>query len=343
MKKFHIQWHITSLCNLRCKHCYQENFDASQDICFSDIKKLFNNLSSFLAKNNLKLTIDITGGEPLLHPDFWKILEMLEDSDIVESCGIITNGTLINQDILKKLNCFSKLRTLKVSCEAMEKATFEYFRNFPFERFLHILEIISRFDREKLIMFTLLELNVNQIPLLFDTVEKYGLNGFIVERFFPLGAGKQLEDFTISRKTWKHVTEKLLEMCGIPVNLELVSEHRGFKIIRNKNEWEIFGAVCVRGKNGCAIMHDGWVFPCRRFPLKIANVLNEPFCEIWKKNPLRKISRKNLKGSCGSCRIKRCIGCRALAYVIYGDYLAEDPLCFLSDKAILKPIVKNSI
>ncbi|MDP2968527.1 MAG: hypothetical protein Q8P64_04890, partial [Deltaproteobacteria bacterium] len=23
---FHIQWHITNLCNLRCQHCYQDDF-----------------------------------------------------------------------------------------------------------------------------------------------------------------------------------------------------------------------------------------------------------------------------------------------------------------------------
>ncbi|MCM8764405.1 MAG: heme d1 biosynthesis radical SAM protein NirJ2, partial [Candidatus Omnitrophica bacterium] len=32
---------------------------------------------------------------------------------------------------------------------------------------------------------------------------------------------------------------------------------------------------------------------------------------------------------CGRCRIRNCHGCRALAYCISGDYLAQDPLCLL--------------
>lgn len=343
MKKFHIQWHITNFCNLRCKHCYQEKFDASDDICFTNIQKLFNNLVWFLKKNNYKLTVDITGGEPFLHPVFWDILEMLEKSDVVEKYGIITNGTLLSHDKLKMLNHFSKLKTLKVSCEAVEKASFEYIRNIHYEKFLNILENLLQFHGEKLLMFTLFELNANQIPLLFSTIEKYGLNGFIVERFFPLGVGKQLGNFTLSRKTWKDVTEELLELCGIAWQLDLVSEYRGFKIIRKENRWEIFGAVCVAGKHGCAIMHDGSVFPCRRFPLKIGNAVDEPFDEIWKENPLKKVSRKNLKGICGVCKIRRCHGCRAFAYVICGDYLVEDPLCFLTEREILQPMVKNNI
>ncbi|MCX7705538.1 MAG: radical SAM protein [bacterium] len=343
MRVFHIQWHITNFCNLRCKHCYQETFDASDDLIFSDIQKLFTNLSCFLKENNLNLTVDITGGEPFLHPDFWGIIEMLEGSDVVKEYGIITNGTLLKADIIKKLNSLSKMKTLKVSCEGIERDRFEYVRNMPYRRFLDILEISANFYREKLLMFTLLEKNANQIPLLFDTVRKYNLSGFIVERFFPIGVGKQLKDFIVSRKTWNVTIRQLLGLCSLPQDLYNVAEYRGFKVIKKKNGWEIFGAMCVAGKYGCAIMHDGTVFPCRRFPLKIGNAASEPFNEIWDANPLRKIKRQNLKGFCKTCKIRKCYGCRALAYCVYGDYLAVDPLCFFYEGRILHPLMMIGI
>lgn len=329
MKKFHIQWHITSRCNIRCKHCYQERFDASEDICFPDIQKLFNNLCLFLERNRLELSVDITGGEPFTHPDFWKILEMLEKSEAVENCGIITNGTFLQQETLRMLSRFSKVKTLKVSCEGAKKDYFEYFRKLPYKKFVEILEVLAKFHGEKTLMFTLLETNASQIPLLFDVVDRYNLDGFIVERFFPIGTGRQIKDLALTRETWKNVVMGLLTACGMPQDLELVAEYRGFKIIRKNGWWEILGAMCVLGKYGCAIMHNGDIYPCRRFNLKIGNALMEDFNEIWQRNIFRKLKRRNLKGICRNCNIRKCYGCRALAYCIFGDYFAHDPLCFI--------------
>lgn len=297
---------------------------------FPEIKKVFNNLCDFLKKNKTFLTVDVTGGEPLLHPDFWKILEMLEKSENVKNCGIITNGSLLKPDVIKKLNSFSKLKTLKVSCEGIEKNSFKSIRNMPYKRFIDILETFSQFQGEKLLMFTLLETNTSQIPFLFETVSRFSLDGFIVERFFPLGTGeKSKKEFNISRKTWNDSVKHLLRLCKMPQDLNLVVQYRGFKILKNKDGWTIFGARCIVGKDGCAIMHDGSVFPCRRFVFKMGNGANEPFEKILKKNPCGAIKRKMLKGICGICRVRGCYGCRALAYCIYGDYLAPDPLCFL--------------
>ena len=60
---FHIQWHITNFCNLRCRHCYQENFTPEKDISFGELKKIFRNVENFLKRENKKLVIDLTGGE----------------------------------------------------------------------------------------------------------------------------------------------------------------------------------------------------------------------------------------------------------------------------------------
>jgi len=330
MKTFHIQWHITGFCNLRCKHCYQETFDASTDLAFPEIQKLFNNLVFFLKKKKFFLIADITGGEPFLHPDFWKILEMLENCKIVRNYGIITNGTLLKPEIHKHLSGFPKLKTIKVSCEGLKQDTFEYIRGISSRKFFSILEMLSGFHGEKLLMFTLLQINADQIPMLFDVVNKYKLDGFIVERFFPIGTGKQLKHFSLSHQTWKDSVKKLLKLCSLPEDLNLVAKYRGFKILRKKNDWEIFGAQCVVGRDGCAIMHDGSVFPCRRFVFNTGNAVDEPFEKIWEKNPCINMKREMLKGICGSCKIKGCYGCRALAYCVSGDIFAEDPLCFFA-------------
>jgi len=329
MRQFHIQWHITESCNLRCKHCYQEKFEQKEDLSFEEIQKLFNHLIQFLRDKNRKLTVDITGGEPLLHKDFWKILDMLEENNTVSRCGIITNGTLLDKNTIKLLSEVKKLKVIKVSCEGVEKNVYEYFRHFPFEKFLNTLENLSNFHGEKLLIFTLFETNADQVMKLFETIEKFNLDGFIVERFFPMGKGYQLKDLTIHKKTWKTVIKNLFEACDILWDPEIVSQYRGFKVLKKNSEYQLFGAPCIIGKDGCAIMHNGDVYPCRRFPLKIGNAVLEPFEKIWDNNRGRKIKKRDLKGICGICRVKGCLGCRAFSYCVYGDDLAEDPLCIL--------------
>ena len=105
MKKHVLQWHITHKCNLRCIHCYQE--DYRNDLNFQQIKKIFLDYTEYIKNNNFKGHINITGGEPFLHPDFFNIISLFDDHNI--SFGILTNGTLLNESIVKKLAIYKNL------------------------------------------------------------------------------------------------------------------------------------------------------------------------------------------------------------------------------------------
>ena len=51
---------------------------------------------------------------------------------------------------------------------------------------------------------------------------------------------------------------------------------------------------------------------------------------IWQNGKVMQDMRdfKACKGRCGQCEfIKTCGGCRARAYSIHGDYMAEEPFC----------------
>jgi radical SAM protein with 4Fe4S-binding SPASM domain len=62
------------------------------------------------------------------------------------------------------------------------------------------------------------------------------------------------------------------------------------------------------------------------------NIRNVPLKEIWESSEVfvNLKTRDNLKGECGRCINKSiCGGCRGRAFAHYGDYLQEDPFCFL--------------
>jgi len=328
-KTFHIQWHITERCNLRCKHCYQDTFDSRHDLSPEDAKEVLANLFTFLEETDRRLTVDITGGEPFLFPSFYEILETLNQSELVERIGLITNGTFLDRKTIEHLSSYAKLSIIKISCEAVERRLFEEIRGQCYEKFLSAITTLNTFPREKYLIFTLMEQNKNQVPGLFSMCEEFCLDGFILERFFPMGAGRKIMSQSIHTKTWREIGKYLLKRCGLPADINLIAPYRGFLLKRDKNGWDILGADCVIGKYGCAILNDGSVFPCRRFPVRLGSALEEPFSEIWQRHPFRKMSRKKLGGRCGRCNIRGCYGCRALAYCVTKDMYAQDPLCFL--------------
>ena len=66
------------------------------------MEKIYKQYKNLLKKLDMKGHINITGGEPLCNPFFFKILDLIkEDSDFI-SFSILTNGTLITDEIAKK-------------------------------------------------------------------------------------------------------------------------------------------------------------------------------------------------------------------------------------------------
>ena len=109
--------------------------------------------------------------------------------------------------------------------------------------------------------------------------------------------------------------------------------YQAFQISFTGEEPELLGAPCVIGVDGLCIMPEGNVFPCRRFPVSLGNLLQTPLRQIWEESDiLEKLrKKKNLKGKCGTCEMRECRGCRSLAFALTGDYLGEDPHCWYHD------------
>ena len=90
---------------------------------------------------------------------------------------------------------------------------------------------------------------------------------------------------------------------------------------------------CVAGSGLCYVKPDGEVWPCPFVPISGGNVHQTPLAEIWYRSELFQSlrDRERLTGEkCGPCRFKYiCGGCRGRAYAHSGDYLGDDPLCFI--------------
>ncbi len=181
------------------------------------------------------------------------------------------------------------------------------------------------------IMFTAMKRNFHEVPWLFELAKTTGARGFIVERFFPLGQGKNSLEEVLKAQDFLYIWKQILDRCDLALRPRKLIPYRAIKVEIDEPFPQVYGARCVVGQDGLALMPDGTVFPCRRFPLPLGNLLKQSLAEIWKESSLLVDLRdKNkLKGKCHNCRAKACFGCRAMCFVLSGDPLAADPHCWL--------------
>jgi hypothetical protein len=61
---FYIQWHITNHCNLCREHSYQDDFSKKEDLDWTGLLEISENLLSTMREWDRTTCIRLTGGEP---------------------------------------------------------------------------------------------------------------------------------------------------------------------------------------------------------------------------------------------------------------------------------------
>lgn len=270
----------TSNCNLTCKHCRGMS-GAHLDI--DTAKKAIDVLSSF------KLLI-LTGGEPLLHPDIFSILEYAKDR--MDRVALATNGTLISKDTAGKLKIASRV---SVSLDGAKPETHDKIRGKG--TFYRTIDGIKKLKDENVkvqINTTIMSANISQIEDIILLCEDLKVDA--LHFFLPIKPDVQPKDFL-----W-------LLNVSVPFELRLTCA-------------PYFGDICPAARTVIFVCANGNVQPCGYLPVSFGNIFSEPLDVIIGRGK----ALFKLDGECGKC--ERCIGCRARAWALKGDYLADDPYC----------------
>ncbi len=332
---FYIQWHITNLCNLRCRHCYQVDFTKGEDLDWDGLRNVSGNILSALQVWEDKACIHLTGGEPLLKPELFPLLEHLDRQPEVEELGLITNSLLLNDEILDLLAAVPKFKTVKISLDGADPPVHDRLRSAGnFERVVEKISLVRErgvFDLN--LMFTVMRSNLESLPAFLRLGEELGVDGMIIERFIPWGRGREVRNEVLGKVHWRSMLKALFAYFSMELEEDEIPPYQAFQVDFRGEQPQLLGAPCVLGTEGFCVMPNGDVFPCRRFPMTIGNLRQDSFKNIWQNcavlNQLRR--KENLKGKCGPCKEENCTGCRSLAFSLTGDYLAEDPHCWLGE------------
>jgi len=332
---FGFQWHLTDRCNRRCRHCYQENFDYGAGEA-SPMQRRQLATAILKAIPDEPVSINLTGGEPLLLPDLLELMQYLETFANLADVNIITNGTIHDSELIKNLSTFSHFAMFKMSLESGDRAINDSIRGAgSLELLRQSIPLYKQLSACPVsLMMTLSRANAETIAETVEFAREAGAAGIMFERFVPLGAGQAMSEAVLTADDWYQAIVAIGQVAGLEVDPDDLAACRAFWLwLDREPEEALDAALCNLGSESMALMPDGSVFPCRRLEIPVGNLLNEPFAAIRRRLAEWDCSRirPRLHGDiCGVCQFEDCPGCRALARALTGDPLADDPQCVLN-------------
>lgn len=112
---------VTDRCNIRCFYCMPEivKFLPQRDVLtFEEMVRLVQ-LVAKLGVNRIR----ITGGEPLVRAELWKLISMIKHVDGIEDVALTTNGLLLAEQAEQLKS--AGLDRLNVSLDTVDPVVFE--------------------------------------------------------------------------------------------------------------------------------------------------------------------------------------------------------------------------
>ena len=333
---FAFQWHITDNCDQRCKHCYIFSENKSKPIIqmnFEQMKSVLNNCLEFCKKFNREPYFYITGGDPILHPNFWDLISLIKDVGV--EFTILGNPFHLDDEVCKNLR--------KYGCDKYQmsldgtKETHDWFRKKgSFDITLEKIKCIKNAGINSVIMTTVSGKNIDEIPEIIDTVVEHKVNTFAFARYCATSLEK---DTNIEPLKYRALLEKCYKKFHEYKNSDTYFDFKDhlwtlylyeigeFKIPDNIREDMIYDG-CNCGNCHITICSNGDIFACRRFESNVGNVYQDKISDVWL-NEMEEYREYDKFEKCSKCELLRfCRGCPAVAYGKTHNFYSPDPQCW---------------
>lgn len=337
------QWHITDNCDQRCKHCYIFGEDPSIALYstpFTKMKEVVDRCIVYTSRFNGRPAFFITGGDPLLNPDFWKLAEYLREKEL-KFC-MMGNPFHLTQEVCERLHDCGCI-AFQVSIDGLRE-THDYLRKpGSFDATWACLPLLHKAGIDSSIMVTVSHLNIKEVPDIIDLAVQHRAGTFGFARYVPTGPDKSneikpLEYRELLDKCYKKYEKYRNEGCWTNFAekehlFTLYKYEEGIITIPENVKPGVLYDGCNIGLSG-DILPDGTLLACRRTAgSEIGNIFDDDFLGSKNLYEERRMSYRELSRyeDCSRCRLAQwCRGCPAVAYGQYGSFFARDPQCWSS-------------
>lgn len=336
MDYFAFQWHITDSCDQRCEHCYifAEGHPHLIEMHLDKAREVIDQCVDMCAKMNRLPYFYITGGDPILHKDFYTILSMLRERNIPFT--ILGNPFHITDEVcqrLKSLGC----QKYQLSIDGMRETHDSIRKPGSFDTTVEKIDILKRNGIRVAIMTTVSGTNIDEIPDIIDLVVEKGVDVFAFGRYCPTSTEKSTH---ISPERYREFLDLIWHKfeqhkdSGTIFNLKdhlwtLYLYEKGLFQIPTDSEPDVIYDGCHCGDCHFTIQPNGNVMACRRFESVVGNLFQKPLYQLWTGKEMDSYRQYEKFEKCAKCELLRfCRGCPAVAYGYHGSFYSPDPQCW---------------
>jgi len=298
-------WEATLRCNLSCRHCGSDcTRDAQQpELTAEKVLAVFRDVAAHY--DPTRITVAVTGGEPLVRRDLFPIMAKI--AGLGFPWGMVTNGMLVDERVVA-LCAETGMRTVVVSLDGLEEAH-NWLRNSPqsYTRAVNALRLFASARQFQFVeAITCVHAgNIDQLEELYQTIRGLGANGWRIFTIFPKGRATVNPEITVTgevlTRTLEFIRCKREEAPEWPVRYS----EEGFLGCPWETTVRDGHYYCGAGLNIAGLLCDGSYSACPSLARKwIQGHVDElPFSQAWETRYTNMRDRRWMRNpSCGNCR-----------------------------------------
>ena len=304
-----------------------------------DIDKVIFNIQKFKEKSGREPYIYLTGGDPILHKDFWTLLEKIHTYGW--RIAILGNPFHITSENAKKMYDLG-VRKYQLSLDG-QRATHDRIRQAgSYDATIATIPVLQQAGIQVAIMTTVSKWNVQEIPSLVDEVVKANADVFAFARYCP---SYEDRDVCCSPQEYR----ELLARCD-----KKFEEHKDSNTYFSKKDhlWTLYDyengkfdpafypdddivyGGCNCGNGHFTILSDGACYACRRMESKVGSAIEDDLYDLFTGAKMDEYREYERFEKCNDCPLLRfCRGCPAVAFGYSGGNMySPDPECWFEPK-----------
>jgi SynChlorMet cassette radical SAM/SPASM protein ScmF len=347
-----LYFYLTEGCNCACRHCWLApglDVDASRYPVLP--VELFE--AAIAEAKPLGLSgVKLTGGEPLLHPDIDRLLDIVRREEI--GLVIESNGILLTRERVK-LIALAKNAFVSISLDGADAQTHEWVRGVSgaFQGATNAVKMLAEAGLRPQVIFSLMRRNAEQVEAVIRLAEELGAASVKFNVIQPMARGEGMHE--------RNETLSIDELMALGRHVDGVLSKRtamrlhfgyphAFQSLSRIASGSASGVCGIKGILG--VLADGTYALCgvgRTVPeLVFGTVGKDALATIWETHPTIVAIREGLPlrmgGICGRCLMKnRCLGsCVAQNYYRSKDIFAPFWFCEMAEEAGLFPASRMS-
>lgn len=327
---------LLPLCNMDCKMCYihQTPKQVSEQGRLLTCDEWLSIAEQALDSGVLFLLL--TGGEPLLYPEFERLYKTLTNMGFVITVN--TNATLLDEywaDIFEKQPC----RRLNITLYGKDNETYQRLCNHPvgFTKVKKAAQLLK--ERNVPFRFTCsaTPYNIVQLPDIFSVAREFDVPLDVCSYMFPPNRRiDEAPDFV--RLTPSDAANAMITSYAEKYSrqdLHIVAKNTLDQIGKQADYSLMKGLTCRAGRSGFWIDWLGNMLPCGMFQNPKMNIIEHSFQECWNYvvSETQKLRRSD---TCEKCEKRKiCKTCAAACLTETGNtYGIPRYLCEMTDELI---------